>query len=188
MPSALASEPRWVAAVTCVAIVAPLPYGLSRLLWAAGIPAGIDMELLRELHSPGWGSLYILFLALLAESTAVFTHVFVRSRARRTPAWLPGVGDRPVRPSLVIAILLVPVGVLTWRGALHLELVLNGFRIPDHITGVPDWSLWAQAALVWTWGASLAMATLAYHRATRAWRAPPTGALQLAPPTRSKGS
>jgi hypothetical protein len=39
---------RWIGAVTWLAIVAPPPYSLSRLLWAAGIPVGIDRDLLRE--------------------------------------------------------------------------------------------------------------------------------------------
>jgi hypothetical protein len=47
-------ESRWVVVVTWVAILAKLPYSLSRVLWAAGVPAGIDRELLREFHSPGW--------------------------------------------------------------------------------------------------------------------------------------
>ena len=162
-------EPRWVSPVTWLAIVAPLPYSLSRLLWAAGIPLGIDEELLREFHSPGWGSLYIVLLAALADATALLTHIIVRPRARRTPAWIPVLGGRPVRPRLVIAVVLLPTAVLTWRGALHLSFVFNGFAIPDDIGGVPHWSLWTQAVLVWIWGASLAAATVAYHRATRAW-------------------
>ena len=59
---------RLVSAVTWVAVLAPLPYTVSRVLWAAGVPAGIDPELLRDFHSPGWGSLYILGLAALAEA------------------------------------------------------------------------------------------------------------------------
>jgi hypothetical protein len=165
-PSGRADEPRWVAAVTLAAIVAPLPYSLSRILWAAGIPVGIDSELLREFHSPGWGSLYILALALLADATALLTHLVVRPRARRFPRWLPILGGRRVRPRVVIGVLLLPVAVLMWRGALHLTFVFNGFRIPDDVTGVPHWSLWSQAVLVWAWGLSLAAATFAYYRAT----------------------
>ena len=160
-------ESRLVSAVTWVAIVAPLPYSASRLLWAAGVPVGIERELLEDLHAPGWGSLYIVFLAALADATALLTHVIVRPRARTVPEWVPVLGGRRVRPTMVIAALLLPTLILTWRAALHLRLVFNGFRIPDDISGVPPWSLWAQAALVWIWGASLAIALLAYHRATR---------------------
>jgi hypothetical protein len=158
---------RAAAAVTWIAIVAPLPYSLSRILWAAGVPVGIERELLHEFHAPGWGSLYILALAALADATALLTHVVVRPRARVFPEWIPVLGGRSVRPRAVIAALLLPAVVLAWRAALHLTLLFNGFRIPDDITGVPAWSLWTQAALVWVWWVSLATALVAYHRATR---------------------
>jgi hypothetical protein len=162
-------ERRWVAAVTWAALLAPLPYTVSRLLWAAGVPVGIDPELLREFDSPGWGSLYILALAALAEIPAAVIQLFVRPRARVVPAWVPALGDRRIRPALVIAALAPALVVLSWRAAMHLTFVFNGFRIPDHITGVPHWSLWSQAVLVWIWSSSLAATTIAYHRATRAW-------------------
>jgi hypothetical protein len=59
------AERRWVAWVTWMAILAPVPYGVSRLRWAAGVPVGIDEWLLHDLGAPGWGSIYIAFLALL---------------------------------------------------------------------------------------------------------------------------
>jgi hypothetical protein len=161
-------ERRWVTAVTWVALLAPLPYSISRLLWAAGVPVGIDRELLHEFHSPGWGSLYILALAALAEAPAAVIQLLVRRRARIVPAWIPVLGGRRVRPALVIAALAPALAVLSWRAAMHLSFVFNGFRIPDDITGVPHWSLWSQAVLVWIWSASLAATTIAYHRAMRA--------------------
>jgi hypothetical protein len=114
---------------------------------------------------------YILALAALADTTALFTHTLVRPRARIVPAWVPGLGGRPVRPRLVVVALLLPTAILVWRAALHLPLILDGFRIPEEVTGVPSWSLWAQAALTWIWAGSLAATTLAYSRATRSWPA-----------------
>jgi hypothetical protein len=40
--AARSTDRRWVGWITWVAILAPLPYGLSRLLWAAGVPFGIS--------------------------------------------------------------------------------------------------------------------------------------------------
>jgi hypothetical protein len=68
---------------------------------------------------------------------------------------------------VVIAVLALPTAILAWRAALHLTLVLNGFRIPDDITGVPPWALWTQALLVWLWWTSLTAALIAYYRAMR---------------------
>ena len=100
-------DSRWVAAVTWVALLAPLPYSVSRVLWAAGVPVGIDPELLREFHSPGWGSLYILALAALAAAPALVIGLFARPRARVVPASIPALGGRRVRPALVIAALVL---------------------------------------------------------------------------------
>jgi hypothetical protein len=48
MCASIGSGGRWLTAVTWLAILTPIPYGVSRLLWAAGVPAGIDEHLLRE--------------------------------------------------------------------------------------------------------------------------------------------
>ncbi len=157
---------RWASIVTWLAILAPLPYTVLRVLWAAGVPFGIDRELLREFHAPGWGSLYILGLTTLADATALIVHSIVRPRARRIPGWVPILGGARVRPRLVIGVLLLPLVVLAWRAALHLTVVVNGFRLPDEVTGVPAWPVWTQIVLVWIWSPSLAAAIVAYHRAT----------------------
>jgi hypothetical protein len=159
----------WVRRVTWVAILAPLPYSLSRLVWAAGVPFGIDEELLREFHSPGWGSLYILCLALLPEATALFTQVFVASRTRTVPQRVPFAGGRRVRPSLVVSVLLVPIVLLAGFNAWSLGPITSGFSIPEANGGVPGWSFWGQVATFWIWGVALTVATLAYWRATRDW-------------------
>jgi hypothetical protein len=162
-------ERRWVRWITWAAILTPLPYSLSRLLWAAGIPLGIDEELLREFHSPGWGSLYILILALLPEATALFTHAFVASRMRTVPDRIPIVGGRPVRRWLVIDALLAPILILAGFNAWSLGPITAGFSIPETNAGLPGWSFWGQIATFWIWGVSLAVATAAYWHATRSW-------------------
>jgi hypothetical protein len=161
--------------VTWVAILAPLPYSVSRLLWAAGIPLGIDEGLLREFQSPGWGSVYILCLALLPEATALFTHTFVASRRRTAPDGVPLIGGRPVRPSLVVGVLLVPIVILAGFNVWSLGPIANGFSIPADNAGLPGWSFWGQVATFWLWGVSLATATAAYWLATRRWHRPATG-------------
>jgi hypothetical protein len=155
---------RWVRVVTAIAIVAPLPYSLSRLLWAAGIPIGIDEDLLREFDSPGVGSLYILLLALLPEITAWFTREFVASRRVTIPASLPHVGSRSVRRAAVVAALIVPITILTGFNFWSLGPITEGFVIPPENDGLPGWSFWGQVATFWVWGVSLTIAVAAYWR------------------------
>ena len=99
----MTATPRWLRWVTTIAVFAPLPYSLTRVAWALGIPLGIDAELLREYRSPGIGSLFMLLLAALAEATVVWTHVFLRRR--------------PEGSKWVIAPLEVPILILAHASA-----------------------------------------------------------------------
>jgi hypothetical protein len=158
---------RWITWVTWIAILAPLPYSVSRLLWAAGLPVGIDEWLLRDIHAPGWGSVYIVFLVLLAEGTAVVTHRYVHLRRQTVPASIPWLGGRPVGHRAVIGVLAMPIAILAWANATAVPIMLDGFTIPAGNAGLPGWSFWGQVATFWVWGVSLTVATLAYWRSTR---------------------
>jgi hypothetical protein len=162
-------QPRWVRRVTWVAVLAPLPYSLSRLVWAAGVPFGIDERLLREFHSPGWGSLYILCLALLPEATALFTHTFVATHRRTVPRIIPRAGGRAVRPALVVWVLAIPIAILAGFNLWSLGPITSGFSIPDANAGLPGWSFWGQVATFWIWGVSLPIAAAAYWVGAREW-------------------
>lgn len=143
----------WVLWITWIAVVAPVPYSVSRVPWAAGIPVGISEEYLRELDSPGWGSLGLLGLALLSEGTGTFTHVFVKARAQRVPGWVPLLGARPVRPRIVIGPLLLPIVVLAAVNLAFLrELIVHGgVQSPDGFPDEPTWSLWAHSVVFLVW-------------------------------------
>ena len=142
-------------AAAWLAVYAPLPYSVSRLVWAAGIPLGIDAWLLREFHSPGWGSLYILALALLPEAVAAFTQVFVRGRARA------------LAPGIVVSVLLVPILVLAGFNIWSLGVMADGFSIPAENAGVDAWAFWGQVVTFWVWGVALMLATYGYWSRTR---------------------
>ena len=158
------ADPAWVRAAAWLAVFAPLPYSLSRLAWAAGIPLGIDEWLLREFQSPGWGSLYILCLALLPEAVAAFTQVFIRDGARALPAKIPLLGGRPVAPGMVVSVLLVPIVVLAGFNIWSLDVMANGFSIPAENEGVAAWSFWGQVVTFWVWGVALALVTYRHWR------------------------
>ena len=169
-----AREPRrWLRLINWTATLAPLPYSVSRVIWAVGIPLGIDAELLHEFHSPGVGSFYILCLALLPEAAALYTLVFVASRRRTVPERLPLLGRRPVRPGLVIAPLLAPIAILAGFNLWSLGLITDGFTIPSDNRGLPGWSFWGQVATFWIWGVALTIVTATYWYETRSWKHTP---------------
>lgn len=103
---------RWATWVAWIAILAPLPYSLSRVLWAMGVPVGTTTQGLRDIDIPGSGARYVLMLAVLTEATALFVHRFVLARARTLPRRLPLVGGRAVRPRMVVGVLVVPILIL----------------------------------------------------------------------------
>jgi hypothetical protein len=137
-----------------VAVLAPLPYSLWRLIWAVGIPLGIHPDGLHDfIQSPGWGSLGLLGLVLLSEGTAVYTYVFVLS-GRRT---LPGRLRRwTVPPWLIVLPLLAPIGILTTFNHWSLQYVFDGFSVPPEVAEGFSWaSFWLQVLIFWVWGVSL---------------------------------
>src|SRR4051794_8014846 len=122
--------------ITWLAIIAPAPYAVSRLLWAAGIPLGIDEQLLHDdFQAPGWGSLQILMLAALCEATGLYAAVFIRDRRREVPDRVPLIGGRRAIPGLVVAPLLAPILILAAFNAWGVRLMLDGFTMPPENHG-----------------------------------------------------
>ena len=100
--------------------------------------------------------------AIAAIGAVPLFHAHRRATARPpSPRLDPVLGNGGVRPRLVIAALLLATAVLTWRAALHLSFVFQRLRDPDDVSGVPHWSL--------IWAVALVVATVACHRATKAW-------------------
>jgi hypothetical protein len=153
--------------VTWIAILAPLPYTLSRLAWSVGVPVGISTEGLRELGIPGWGSLAVLGLALLTEATAVFVHAFVLRRARAVPGWVPLAGGRPVTPGTVVAVLLAPVAILAYSNVMSVAALAGVLDLAETGAHGDGWGVWGTGVVFAVWGAALTAATVGYHRATR---------------------
>lgn len=163
----LPAAPRWVTWVTYAAFLVPLPYSLSRVLWAVGIPAGFTEAGLREIGAPGGGSILLLALAVLSESVALLTHQFLYHQRRTLPRWLPVLAGRQVSPwavilpaTLVTAVLLTAFTVGTFDLLYRPELF-------NSATALPRWSVWAHQVLFLVWGLSLGAATLAYYGRTR---------------------
>jgi hypothetical protein len=151
-------------AIAWVAVLAPLPYSLWRLLWALGIPLGIEPEGLHGfLDSPGLGSLGLLGFVVLCEGTAAFTYLFVLARRRTIPDRVPLLGGRRMPRWLVVLPLLAPIGILATFNHWSLQYIFDGFTMPGEVAeGIPAWSFWTQVAIFWIWGVSLTLATAAY--------------------------
>ena len=165
------SSPRRLTRVTWVALLAPLPYTLSRLLWAGGVDAGLSPAMATELGTPGVMSVYLVFLAALAEAPGILVHTVVAPRRERVPARVPLVGGRRIRPGLVIAPLVLALATMAFAVVHSAPWFASGFELPDTRTGLhqewwPNWGVWMPAVVFWVWLPALSVVTLAYHRDT----------------------
>jgi hypothetical protein len=150
----------WLTAMTWVAVLAPIPYGISRVLWALGVPVGISEEGMDAIGIPSWsGSPYVLGLAVLSESAGLFAHRFLlRDRrdlgAIRIPRW-----------AVLATGALVSVMVLSLATGMqspHVQVAdPEAFRrsFPDWL---PLWAFWTQQAIFWVWGLAIGAATIGY--------------------------
>lgn len=147
---------RW--AVGTAAVV-PLCYALTRLAWAAGIPLGVREEFLDELGSAKWAG---FGLAAFAVVGCLLTLGLVQRWGEVFWSWVPIVGGRRVPvgmavvPALFVAAIVSSAGVSFW-----------GAIFAGHLSRLPgadqDWAAWAPELLWPLWGASLAVAALAYR-------------------------
>lgn len=149
-PGAAARWGRWA---VYVAIVIPLVYAASRLLWALNIPFTISREFLDELWDSGavWAG---LFLALMACVGSLLTLGLIQKWGVIWPRWVLGLAGRRVPPKLpfvaasIVAITVASAGTTMW-------MVVDWSEV-DSVMGNPG--------LVWPlWSVALGAAAIAYY-------------------------
>jgi hypothetical protein len=157
--TAPAAAARWGRLAAYVAAAIPALYALTRWVWVAGIPLGIDAEF----HAAGLadGSLWAgAWLGTFGLVGSVLTLGLVQRWGEVFPRWLPGLGGRRVPIGLAV----VPaslVSVMVVSGGL--DLIRSAFSVSA--LGLTDGN-WAAVgpALLWPlWGVALAAATLGYY-------------------------
>jgi hypothetical protein len=82
---------RWGKAATYAAFLLPLPYGITRLAWALGIPLGLDQDLSRMPLTARIGE---AGLATLAIGGGTVTLDLIRPWGEIGPRWIPRRRDR----------------------------------------------------------------------------------------------
>ncbi|MCT4357113.1 hypothetical protein M5362_28765 [Streptomyces sp. Je 1-79] len=168
--TAVVPAPRWAELAAKAALWSTVPSGLWRIPFAFGATMGFTGEALAFLHRdvPGWGSVYMVTLSVLAEVLAFLTLGLVRPWGRVVPRWVPVIGGRTVRPLAVIIPATLGALVLTVGGILG----VLGWNSPDNM-GSPE-SPQGLAGVVMTlcylplvaWGPLLMIVTADYARRT----------------------
>ncbi|WP_328468455.1 NYN domain-containing protein [Actinoplanes sp. NBC_00393] len=144
---------RWGRVAVAVAVLAPLPYEVTRLSWYLGHPLGISPEFLRMMQdTPGMLEVG-LGCAIASIVGGVLTHGLVSRWGEVYPRWIWWKRGRPVPaalavvPASIVAVTIIPAGLMTvWT--------------PETRT---SWALWVPSLFWLAWGAGLGAATIAYY-------------------------
>lgn len=168
--------PRWASLAAATIVLINVPSGLWRLAIA-----GLARHETEAMGAPGWGSLFLVVLTVLAEAAAFLAYGLVRRWGEVWPRWIPGLGGRtvPVPAAVVPAALGSLITLLYGVGYVYTTLNVS-----------MDASTWgmvllnvAYAPLV-LWGPLLTALTVHYYRRRR--RAPGVTA-QVTTPSRGGG-
>ncbi|GAA2757703.1 hypothetical protein [Actinopolymorpha rutila] len=169
-PAGVLQAPRWLRAWAGAGCALPLlGWTLPHTLWLLGVPFGIPAEMLakvREDISPAMG----IALCAVPALGGLLTLGLAGRWGQEFPRWLPLLAGRRV-PRLLA---LVPAGVasvaLTSYGLIGVSMIATAL--------VDGQTTWAGLAAAWAvtgtevlflaWGVALGVATLGYHRLTRA--------------------
>jgi hypothetical protein len=152
-------RPKWSTLAESAAIIIPLLYVISRVLWAVGVPFGIKESRMDELSLPGTGSISLVLLSLPVLATAWFTFRFAIQYGRTMPQWIPILGGGIPKQRMVVGFLLVPVLILTYANAMNLIVLSTDLAPPNDMASLPTWSLWAHIILFLAWWAALVFVT-----------------------------
>jgi hypothetical protein len=162
--------PRWARRAAYAAVWSTVPSGLWRLALGVGIPLGFSGELQQmwDRSMPGWGTVYVIALSLIAEAFALLTLGLIRPWGEVWPRWVPLLGGQRIPRwfvlstasiGAVLVTLLHGVGAVLWTGP-------ENMGDPDAPQGAYALLMTAAYAPLLAWGPLFAMVTYAYYRRT----------------------
>jgi hypothetical protein len=144
-----------------LAVLATLPYDLTRFAWFLGWPLGLSEDLFVSLQDPPELLTVGLVLGLLSTGGAALTHGLVAGWGERFPRWLPRIAGRRVPillavvPAALVTVTLPPASIMFASPGINGGLDLA------------DWGAWLPSMFWILWAVGLGSATWAYHRRRR---------------------
>ncbi|MET9263027.1 hypothetical protein [Amycolatopsis sp. NPDC004079] len=160
----LPGVPRWARWSAHAVALLNVPSGLWRLGLAVGIPFGLAESELTAMQTPGWGSLYLVFLTVLSEGLGFLALGLIQQWGETWPRWIPFAGGKPVDAAKVVIVSSIGAVGTTVYGGLYVYTTFNA-----EMAG----AAWANPLInviylpLLAWGPLLAAVTWHYHRRTR---------------------
>ncbi len=129
-----------------LAVLATVPYDVTRIAWFLGWPLGLSPDLYESLQDPPELLAVGLALGVLSTAGAALTHGLVAGWGERFPRWVPRVGGRSVPvmlamvPAGAVAVTLPPASIMFANPRIN-----GGFDLADWGVWLPSlfWVLWA---------------------------------------------
>ncbi|SDU33456.1 hypothetical protein [Jiangella alkaliphila] len=154
--ASVAAVLRWGRVAVYVAAAIPALYAVTRWVWVAGVPMGMDEQQYDDARADGslWAAAWLGSFALVG---TVLTLGLVQRWGEVFPRWVPMLRRRTVPVGLAV----VPatfVAVLATSGGLGMVKV----ALTDSWFGVEDWAAIGPTLLWPLWGVALGWGTLAY--------------------------
>ncbi|MCQ6564027.1 hypothetical protein [Paenibacillus mendelii] len=158
---------RWGKLITYIAVLAPLPYAITRYAWALGIPLGVDRSFLQDFSSENpihhiiewiFGSLCI--------AGGLLTLGLIQKWGERFPYWFPFIGGKRVPvllaviPATCVAIAVTSAGFVFTSSFIAVEFHLVS---ADNILLSQKWGAFGPMLFWIPWGIALGLATIAYY-------------------------
>lgn len=143
---------RWGRRAVLVAVVANIPYEVTRIAWYFGWPLGISDEFEQMMRDTPYMLDLALLMALMAIGGSILTHGLVHRWGEVYPRWIWFKAGKRIPPALAIvpaslvAVVLIPAGLMN-------------IRIQDD----NSWGMVLPGTLWVVWGAALGAATYAYY-------------------------
>ncbi|MEV0648111.1 hypothetical protein AB0I28_22880 [Phytomonospora sp. NPDC050363] len=162
--------PRWAVRTAHLILLCVAPSTIWRAAMALGVNVGFSEEVMRtHYQSPGWGTVYMLALCVLAELAAFMSMGLVHRWGLVAPRWIPFMGGKRVHPTAAVTAAGIGTGLLTllW---IYQGCVAVFLQPAMGLTGVYAVVMLACYAPLLLWGPMLGALTWSYHRRTKAPR------------------
>ena len=144
-----------------LAVLATIPYDLTRMAWFFGWPLGLSDDLYDSLQDPPELLVVGMVLGFLSTAGAALTHGLVSAWGERVPRWMPHIAGRGVPvplaviPASLVTVTLPPASVMFANPGIN-----GGFNLAN-------WGVWLPSMFWVLWAVGLGGATWVYYERRR---------------------
>ncbi|MCM3454511.1 hypothetical protein M3685_11205 [Heyndrickxia oleronia] len=158
---------RWGNWITIIAAIAPVPYAVTRIAWALGVPLGVDPQFLEESVKVNPNAILTEWVfGGLCVGGGFLTIGLIQKWGEVFPRWVPFIGRKRVPvmmaviPAFIVAIALTTAGFIFTLGFFAIKLQV----VPAEGIVLSEMGGTIGPMLSWMpWGLALGLAAISYY-------------------------